>query len=104
MADRRSPVVFLGLFAVAFGVCCGFPILVSVGVVGAIAGLSLGSWTVIAVGVGIATVRLWRFARRGPRSEVPGLAGTSAGTGHDGAPHSDAVHQTNGTARDEFDR
>ena len=40
MSDRSSPASLAGLLAVGLGVCCGLPVLASLGVLGAIAGYS----------------------------------------------------------------
>ncbi len=50
MADRFIPIPALGAAAVAVGLCCGVPVLLSAGVLTALAGLGLGSWHVLAAG------------------------------------------------------
>ena len=52
------------MFAVGLAVCCGVPVLASLGVLGAIAGLSFGNWVVIVVGIGAAGAGLSRWGHR----------------------------------------
>lgn len=103
MADRRPPVGFIGLLAVAFGVCCALPILGSIGLAGAIAGLSLGSWVLVAAAVGVMAVGFWRLARRDPHCEVTTSPATSVRAEHNDVPPPPVVHSPNGAARDEQD-
>lgn len=43
------------------GVCCGLPLLLSAGALGALAGIGLGNWLVIAVGLVVAAVGAARW-------------------------------------------
>ena len=45
------------------GVCCGLPLLLSIGVVGAIAGWSLQSWALIGLGLVMTAAGATRFVR-----------------------------------------
>lgn len=60
MADRFNPMPVLGAAAVAVGLCCGLPVLLSAGVLTAVAGLGLGSWLILAIGAAIVIVALVR--------------------------------------------
>ena len=97
MGDRRSPVV-VGLAAVAIGVCCAFPILVSVGIAGVIAGLSLGSWVLIAAAIGVAIVGLALLARRGSHRQALPTTTAAASTGHDDTHRSTKHEHSNRTS------
>ena len=74
----REQMVTLGpIAAVAgvLGVCCGLPLLLSIGVVGAIAGWSLQSWALIGLGIvmaGAGGTRFVRARRRGRTCERAG--------------------------------
>jgi hypothetical protein len=55
------------------GVCCGLPLLLSAGALGALAGIGLGSWLVIAASLVVAVagwVR-WRSRRNDPSCGTP---------------------------------
>lgn len=70
MTDRSSPASLAGLLAVGLGVCCGLPVLASLGVLGAIAGLSTRSWFLVATGVTAVAIGSWRWwHRRAPRQQ-----------------------------------
>ena len=45
------------------GICCGLPVLLSIGMVGTIAGWSLQSWALIGVGLAVAAVGWARWSR-----------------------------------------
>jgi len=64
MRDRAAPVVPITAVAGVLGLCCGLPALVSLGVLGAVAGLSLQSWALIGLGLILAVVGWARRARR----------------------------------------
>jgi len=68
MRDRISIVGATGAVLGALGLCCGLPVLLSLGLLGAFAGLSLGSWALIALGLAIAAFGLWRRHERRHRS------------------------------------
>ena len=50
MAERATPLT-VGVVAVGFGVCCGLPLLLSAGVLSIVAGLGVGSWLIVTIGV-----------------------------------------------------
>ncbi len=54
MRDRIATIGPIAAVAGAFGLCCGLPLLLSMGVVGAVAGWSLQSWALIGVGLALA--------------------------------------------------
>ena len=64
MRDRFATVGPIAAVAGAFGLCCGLPVLLSFGVLGAIAGWSLQSWALIGLGLVLAAVGWARWARR----------------------------------------
>jgi len=51
MRDRIGTFGPIAALAGGFGLCCGLPVLLSMGVVGAIAGWSLQSWALIGLGL-----------------------------------------------------
>ena len=64
MRDRITTIGPIAAMAGAIGLCCGLPVLLSLGIAGAIAGWSLQSWVLI-----------WARARRCP----DGHGGSEAG-------------------------
>ena len=64
-ADRspRSGEV-AGLAALGLAVCCGLPVLLSVGAGVTIAGLGLRSWLLGLAGLLVVAAGLWRYRRR----------------------------------------
>ena len=65
MADEPpSRAGFLGLLAVGLGVCCGLPLLISIGLLGALAGLSIGAWVLVAAGLALVVVGVIRGRSR----------------------------------------
>ena len=99
MGDRRSPVGVVGLAAVAVGVCCAFPILVSVGIAGVIAGLSSGTWVLIAAAMGVAIVGFSLLARGGSHRQVLSTTTAAASTGHSDTHRSTTDERSNRTSR-----
>jgi hypothetical protein len=53
-----------GLAALGLTVCCGLPLLASVGAGVTVAGVGLRSWLLGAVGLVLAGAGLWRYRRR----------------------------------------
>ena len=73
MRDLFAPIAPIAAVAGALGLCCGLPILLTLGVVGTIAGWSLESWALIGLGLvlgALGWVRI-RRARRQHRSCQP---------------------------------
>lgn len=64
MRERIATIGPIAAVAGAFGLCCGLPLLLSMGVVGAVAGWSLQSWALIGVGLALASVGWARWAIR----------------------------------------
>lgn len=64
MRDRLATIGPLAAVAGVLGLCCGLPVLLSIGVVGAIAGWSLQSWMLIGVGLVLAAVGANRWVIR----------------------------------------
>lgn len=81
MRDRIGTIRPIAAVAGALGLCCGLPVLLSLGVLGAFAGLSLQSWALIALGLVLAVVGWARWAKH---------RRTSGPTGH---LHSPGAHQ-----------
>lgn len=72
MRDRMGTVGPVVAVVGAVGICCGLPVLLSLGVLGAVAGMSLQSWALIGVGV-VLVVLGWVTRvrrRRCPASDV----------------------------------
>jgi len=74
MGERESNKGFIGLLAAGMGICCGIPLLFGVGAFGAFAGFSLGSLTVVAIGLVAAAVGLWRWRQNPTSCEIPASA------------------------------
>ena len=73
MGDRTAVLAPVAVLAGALGLCCGLPILFSVGVVGAVAGWSLQSWVLVSIGLALAAIGSIRYLnsrRRTSREEV----------------------------------
>lgn len=73
MGERESTGGLLALGAVGMGVCCGLPLLLAAGGLGALAGIGLGSWLVICVGLMVAAVGAarWYLRHNDPACESP---------------------------------
>ncbi len=66
MRERVPTVTPFGAVAAAggvLGVCCGLPVLFSLGVAGAVAGLSVSSWALIGLGLALAVIGGVRWVR-----------------------------------------
>ena len=61
---RRRPLHPLAAGAAAFGVCCGLPLLGSLGVVGAVVGLGTASRIAVVVASILAVIGVLRWRRR----------------------------------------
>jgi len=73
MGERESTGGLIALGVVGMGVCCGLPVLLSAGLLGAAAGIGLGSWLVIAAGLLVAAVGAarWYQRRNQPACDTP---------------------------------
>ena len=69
--QKTSAVAPLAAVAAMFGVCCGLPLLASVGVLGAVAGVGLGSWLVVALGAVVIAIGVARWRRTGDSCPAP---------------------------------
>lgn len=63
MRDRTATTAPVVAIAGAVGLCCGLPVLLSLGVLGAAAGLSRQSWALIGLGLVLAVLGWVRLAR-----------------------------------------
>lgn len=70
---RNRVALFAPIAAIGgvLGLCCGLPLLLSLGVLGAVAGMSLQNWAPIGAGLLLAAVWLGRVLRR-QQSRDPG--------------------------------
>ncbi len=99
MRERIATIAPIAAVAGALGLCCGLPVLLSLGVVGAIAGWSMQSWALIGLGLALAAVgwaRLVRGRRHGKSYQDPGAApSTEAATAQTTSGNSDATTREN---------
>ena len=70
MRDRVGTIGPIAAAAGALGLCCGLPVLLSLGMLGAVAGLSLQSWALIGLGLMLTALGLTRRVR-GRRRHQP---------------------------------
>ncbi|ANH39984.1 hypothetical protein I601_3578 [Nocardioides dokdonensis FR1436] len=63
MRDRVATIGPIAAIAGALGLCCGLPVLLSLGVAGAIAGWSLQSWVLLGLGLVLAALGSARILR-----------------------------------------
>ena len=75
MRDRIGTLGPIAAVAGVFGLCCGLPVLLSLGVVGAIAGWSLQSWALLGLGLGLVLTAVgWaRWARKADEMTRPAI-------------------------------
>lgn len=71
MRDRFSIATATGALLGVFGLCCGLPLLLSAGVAGSIAGISIGSSLLIVLGVAALALAGWRRRERRYRACRP---------------------------------
>ena len=74
----RSTIAPLAAGASVLGICCGLPLLASAGVFGAVAGIGLGSWLIVALAVVVAVVGFVRWRRTRDSDPAPRLDAPSA--------------------------
>ena len=72
-----APIAPIAAVAGLLGLCCGLPVLLSIGVVGAIAGWSLQSWALIGLGLLVAVFGGARWARSRRDDDTCPRPGTS---------------------------
>ena len=78
-----STIAPLAAGASVLGICCGFPLLASAGVLGAVAGIGLGSWLIVALAVVVGVVGIVRWRRTGDSCPAPRLDDTPLAAVHD---------------------
>lgn len=104
MRDRVTTVGPIAAVVGAVGVCCGLPILLSLGVFGAITGLSVQSWVLVGLGLALIAVGWARLARaRRPHGShcQPGLAGPlHAGSARSSTSTTSRSNSTNRSSRE----
>ena len=86
MRDRIGTIGPVAAVAGALGLCCGLPVLLSLGVLGAVAGVSLQSWALIGLAIALAVIG-WARSAKHRRGLGPNCDGRSPGTHQDGMPH-----------------
>ena len=79
----RSTIAPLAAGASVLGICCGIPLLVSAGVLGAIAGIGLDSWLIVLLAAAVAVVGFARWRRTGDSCPAPNPDDTSSPSLHD---------------------
>ena len=72
--QKTSAVAPLAAGAAMLGVCCGLPLLASVGVLGAVVGVGLGSWLVVALAAVVVAIGVARWRRTGTSCPAPSPA------------------------------
>lgn len=84
MRDQMSVIGPIAALAGVLGVCCGLPVLLSLGALGAFAGASMQSWALVAVGFLLAVAGGIRWARQqssaGTTCDVPVTAVAERGS------------------------
>lgn len=70
--EKASAVAPFAAVAAMLGVCCGLPLLASVGALGVIAGIGLGSWLMVALAAAVVVIGLIRWRRTGNTCPAPG--------------------------------
>ncbi len=91
MRDRVATIAPIAAVGGALGLCCGLPVLLSLGVLSAVAGVSVQSWALIGLGLVLAALGWARWVRR-RRSTEP-----SCHVGGLRAPQDPAPDQSFGT-------
>lgn len=74
------PLLPIAAGAAVFGVCCGLPVLASLGVTGAVVGLGAGSWVVVAVASIAAVIGMLRWRRQRRCHSIAGSTTSSVAT------------------------
>jgi hypothetical protein len=71
MPEGKPRIGLFGIFAGGMAICCGIPLLLSIGLLGAAGGIGVGSWFLIATGCVLVVAGAWRWLRRRSTCEVP---------------------------------
>ncbi len=95
--NRVSTIAPIATLGGVLGLCCGLPLVLSLGVLGAAEGLSLQSWALIGAGLLLAAVGLARLLRR-QHSRGPGCDIDRARACQESAPDESLDTVTKGTA------
>lgn len=98
MRDRIATLGPIAAVAGMLGLCCGLPVLLSIGAVGTVVGWSLQSWALIGLGLAVAAIGWARWTRsrraddtcRRPRSSTH----VDAGPGQTSESTTDAIGAT----------
>lgn len=61
---ESTPGIGWAAAAAALGICCGIPVLATLGALGFLAGLSMTSWTLVVLGAVAAVAGGWSFFGR----------------------------------------
>ncbi len=64
MRERVATIAPIAAVGGALGLCCGLPVLLSLGVLGAVTGLSVQSWALIGLGLVLGALGWARWVRR----------------------------------------
>jgi hypothetical protein len=70
--EKASTIAPFAAVAAMGGLCCGLPLLASIGAAGAIAGIGIGSWFVVALAAVVVTIGLIRWRRTASTCPAPG--------------------------------
>jgi len=79
MRERAGFFAPVAALAAMLGLCCGLPLLLSLGVLGAAAGVSVQSWALLAAGLVVAVVGWATRSRRRAGSKVGATGVTDHG-------------------------
>lgn len=74
MAERTPGTGLLAAAAATVGICCGLPVLATLGALGFLAGLSVTSWALVVLGAVAAVIGGWSFFGRRRRAGVESTA------------------------------
>lgn len=83
MRERHATFAVVGTAGGVLGLCCGLPLLASLGVVSAVAGLSVSSWALIGLGLVLAALGWARWVRDRRRTSPHGAARAAQNTAPD---------------------
>ncbi len=64
MRERAATIAPIAAVGGVLGLCCGLPVLFSLGVLGAVTGLSVQSWALIGLGLVLGALGWARWVRR----------------------------------------
>jgi len=68
MRERTPGTGLLAAGAAVLGICCGLPLLATLGALGFLAGLSMTSWVLVVLGAVAAVIGGWTFSGRRRRT------------------------------------